>query len=118
MSLIAIAAASALMTAAVPTLPAGEQLSAPANGGQVILAGTGYFRRDLGLDPQWERQHGYYRENHGSRGFRHDGAATTPPAGSSGVIIYEDPGTGDYIWYFNGLRIHTGDPALLEPGGR
>lgn len=98
-----------------PDASAATSAQAPDTHGYVTLAKHGYLRRDLGLDPLYEnrRYPGYGNRHHRSRGFRSDGAATTPPSGA-GVLIYEDPATGDLFLLPNGLYLHTGDPALLE----
>jgi hypothetical protein len=117
MTLIGTALATAVM-AAIPSsavlAPAPGLSSHDAPPARVLLAGSGYIRRDLGLDPVYERRHnqGGDREYHRSRGF--DSPVETPP--SAGIVIYEDPATGDMFILPHGLNFHVGDPALLEPG--
>ncbi len=113
-----------LFAAAIATgLAAAEADPAAAAGGieaagplHVIPVKHGYLRRDLGLDPQWEkirRRRGDPPAPPPPHGFRSGGAPTYPPAG---IIIYgEFP---DYYGYRRNLRIFEFNPELLEGPGR
>ena len=80
---------------------------------KVIQVRTGYFRRDLGLDPAYSNYRHYDRSRKGkgkrTRGFRQDGA---PHYNGAGILFFYDGGHS-YIGH-NGLRIHHADPGLLE----
>lgn len=80
--------------------------------GSVIQIKHGYFRRDLGLDPaysNYRQNNGHNNHNKNTRGYRLEGA---PHHGEAGIQIFYDGGH-HYIGH-NGLRIHHGDPGLLE----